>query len=169
MGQQRRCSCSKIPQHCRAPAVPTPTRGCLLTGPQLCSSLVATQRGLLVPAWSTQLAILPPASTSLTQHHLQHYHVPLKWTPWLSHSWKNQSQTIPTHPCPSMAHQLLPFGYLAPKGKKKKKIRKLRHLKFAMGFKTLTTMTVTSDKHFQTEIGLGARKNVCVLPWTYQS
>lgn len=88
----------------------------LTEGPQLCSSLVATQRGLLVPAWSTQLATLPPASTSLPQHHLQHYHVPLKWTPRLSHSRKNWSQTIPIHPCPSMAHQLLPFCYCAPKG-----------------------------------------------------
>lgn len=47
----------------------------LTEDPQLCSPLVANLRGLLVPAWSTQLATLPPASTSLSQ---QHYLVPLK-------------------------------------------------------------------------------------------
>lgn len=69
----------------------------LTEDPQLCSPLVATLRGLLVPAWSTQLATLPPASTSLSQ---QHYLVPLK-----SHhgchtaerTGPRQSQPIPAH------------------------------------------------------------------------
>lgn len=115
----------------------------LTEDPQLCSPLVATLRGLLVPAWSTQLATLPPASTSLSQ---QHYLVPLK-----SHhgchtaerTGPRQSQPIPAHLWFTSSFR---FVTLPQKVKKKKKIKKLWHFKFTLGFKTLTTMTITSHR-----------------------
>lgn len=87
----------------------------LTEGPQLCSPLVATQRGLLVPAWSTQLA----TASSL------HLPAPAPPAALPGASQRNttavtqQKELVPDIPSPSLsicAHQHLPFCYLAPKG-----------------------------------------------------
>lgn len=114
--------------------------------------------------WSRQhQAALPPGS--------------LKRTPRLSYSRGKWPETIQNLPCPS-THQSLPFCYLAPKGWKKLKTKtakpkkpvscdisnSLWDLKHSLQWQSPLT-----DKHFQLEIGLGARKNVCMPPQTYRS
>lgn len=113
----------------------------LTEGPQLCSPLVATQRGLLVPAWSTQLATWPPGpppcpstTTCLSNKHHGCYTA--------ERTGPRQSQPIPVHLWLTSSFHFLTL----PQKVKNKKIKKLRHFPFALGFKTLATMTVTSHR-----------------------
>lgn len=147
MGQHRRFSCSKIPQHCRAPAVPTQTAArAAHWGATALLSSGGNSKGLISPSLEHPAGHCqqpPPPCPSTTcsptrclskKHHGCHT---------AERTGPRHSQPIPVHLCSLAPSLLLP----CPKRlKKNQEIKKLQHFKFALGFKTLATMTITSHR-----------------------